>query len=342
MKKRKHQTSEVSEVYKAKTSEVFTFHIGPIPIYGDTILAPMDGYSDWPFRSLCRELGSALSYTEFVRAADVLNRPHYVESKLAYTEDERPIVYQIYGSNAEEILAAALYLREREPDIIDINMGCPKSSITNRGAGAGLMRSPREVARIFETLTHALDIPVPGKIRLGWEDRQNYVEIAQIIEENGGALVAVHARTKEQGYKGEANWDAIAEVVQAVSIPVIGNGDVQEVADVKAMKAHTQCAGVMVGRGARRNPWLFSHLDRDEVTLPQVEKTMLTHLSRSLEFYGPERGLILFRKFAARYLSPYELPADLRKKILTREEPGEFKELLYEVMRGSGTRRSGR
>ncbi len=338
MKKHEHhQISEVfktSEIYETKTSETSTFHVGPIPIYGDIILAPMDGYSDWPFRSLCRELGSAMSYTEFVRDADVLNRPHYVESKLTYTEDERPIVYQIYGSNAEEILAAALRLREHEPDIIDINMGCPKNSITNRGAGAGLMRSPREVARIFEMLTRALDIPITGKIRLGWEDRQNYVEIAQIIEENGGALVAVHARTKEQGYKGKANWDAIAEVVQAVSIPVIGNGDVQTVADVRAMKNHTRCEGVMIGRGARGNPWIFSHLDRDEVPLPQVEKTMLIHLSRSLEFYGPERGLVLFRKFAARYLSPYGLPADLRKKILTREEPGEFRKLLAATIQG--------
>lgn len=310
------------------------FHVGPIPIYGDLILAPMDGYSDWPFRSMCRELGSALSYTEFIRAADVLNRPHYVEDKLIYTENERPVVYQIYGSSAEEILAAAICLQERKPDIIDINMGCPKNSIANRGAGAGLMRSPREVARIFETLTHALDIPVTGKIRLGWEDRQNYVEIAQIIEENGGALVAVHARTKEQGYRGEADWDAIAEVCQAVSIPVIGNGDVRGVADIQALKAHTNCEGVMIGRGARGNPWIFSRLDRDAVPPQQVEETMLTHLARSLEFYGPERGLILFRKFAARYLAPYELPIDLRKKILTREKPGEFKALLAMTMRG--------
>ncbi len=327
-----------------------TFHVGPIPIYGDVILAPMDGYSDWPFRSLCRELGSALSYTEFIRATDVLIRPHYVEDKLAYTENERPIVYQIYGSNAEEILAAALRLREREPDIIDINMGCPKNSIANRGAGVGLMRSPREVARIFKTLTHALDIPITGKIRLGWENDQNdlrprrssrpprsetlnYVQIAQIIEENGGALVAVHARTKEQGYGGKANWDAIAEVCRAVSIPVLGNGDVQTVADIQAMKEHTGCEGVMIGRGARGNPWIFSHLDRDDVPPAQIKETMHTHLSRSLEFYGPERGLILFRKFAAGYLAPYELAVDVRKKLLTRESPSEFKALLAMVMR---------
>lgn len=310
-----------------------TFHVGNVPICGDTILAPMDGYSDWPFRSLCRELGSAMSYTAFVRAADILERPHYVENKLFYTEEERPVVYQLYGNKNEEILEAALRLCEREPDIIDINMGCPKKSIANRGAGVGLMRSPNEVASIFKTLTQNLDIPITGKIRLGWEEEKNYLQIAQIIEENGGALVAVHARTKEQGYGGEADWDAIAEVCQAVSIPVVGNGDVRGVEDVQAMKDHTLCDGVMVGRAARANPWIFSKLDREAVPFPLVEKTIFTHLSRSLEFYGPKRGLILFRKFAARYLAPYGLPADLRKKILTREELVEFKALLCEVMR---------
>ncbi|MBS1250547.1 MAG: putative tRNA-dihydrouridine synthase [Chloroflexi bacterium] len=297
-----------------------------------TILAPMDGYSDWPFRSLCRDLGSAMSYTEFVRAADVLNRPHYVEKKLAYREEERPVVYQLYGHEAETILEAALRLRERGPDILDVNMGCPNNSIANRGAGVGLMRSPREVARIFKALTQYLDIPITGKIRLGWEDHKNYVQIAQIIEENGGALVAVHGRTKEQGYTGKADWDAIAEVCQAVSIPVVGNGDVKTVADIQAMRDQTGCEGVMIGRAARGNPWIFSGLDRGEVSPSRVEETMLIHLNRSLEFYGPKRGLILFRKFAARYLSPYDLSPEVRRKLLTRENPSEFKALLARII----------
>ena len=318
-----------------------TFHVGHIPIYGDTVLAPMDGYSDWPFRSLCRELGSAMSYTEFIKAADVLIRPHYVEGKFFYTEIERPVVYQIYGNNAETILESAMYLQKMGPDILDINMGCPNNSIANRGAGVGLMHYPYEVARIFRTLTKNLDIPITGKIRLGWDDHKNYVEIAKIIEENGGALIALHGRTKEQGYTGEADWDAIAEVCQAVSIPVLGNGDVQTVTDILTMKEHTGCEGVMIGRGARFNPWIFSHLDRDDVPPHRVKEAMLTHLSRSLEFYGQERGLVLFRKFAAGYLEPYELSPDVRKKILTRKKPSEFRALLSEVMGEIEGRESG-
>ena len=312
-----------------------TFHVGSIPIYGDTILSPMDGYSDWPFRSVCRGLGSALSYTEFVNVADILLRPDYVTPKLHFTPDERPVVIQIYGDDVDQIVEAALRVQDLGPDIIDINMGCPAKSVSNRGAGVGLMRTPLKIARIFRRLSAALEVPLTGKIRLGWDDDcLTYPLVARIIAENGGQLLAVHGRTKVQAYGGQANWDAIAEVVQAVSIPVIGNGDVKTAADIERMKAHTGCQGVMIGRAAINNPWIFARMERDQVELPQLQQTLLLHLERNLLFYGPERGLVLFRKYAARYLSPYRLSKAVRQELLTRTQPGQFLALLDEIYRG--------
>jgi len=308
------------------------FWVREIPIHGDLVLSPMDGYSSWPFRSLCRELGSSMSYTEFVNVRDILARPGYVLPKMQFKNDERPVVIQIYGDDPDQFVEAALEVQELEPDIIDINMGCPAKSIANRGAGVGLMRTPLKIARIFRKLTAALEVPLTGKIRLGWDDDcLTYKLVARIVEEEGGQLLAIHGRTKIQAYGGEADWDAIAEVVQSVSIPVIGNGDVYSVADIQRMKDHTGCEAVMIGRGAIKNPWIFSRLDREQVNIQQVKATMLVHLERNLEFYGPERGLRLFRKYAAQYLTPYRLDKATRQKLLTRTEPDEFLALLDEI-----------
>jgi tRNA-dihydrouridine synthase len=194
------------------------------------------------------------------------------------------------------------------------------------------MRTPLVIARIFRLLSATVKTPVTAKIRLGWdEDCLTYPLVARIVEENGGQLLAVHGRTKVQGYGGSANWDAIAEVVEAVNIPVIGNGDVNRVADIQRMIDHTGCAGVMVGRTAIDNPWIFAGLDREQVGHQQVRELMLRHLERNLEFYGPRRGLVLFRKHAARYLTPYKLPTKFRKQLLTRETPEDFLALLEQI-----------
>ena len=309
------------------------FQAEKTPGKGKLILAPMDGYSNWPFRSLCRELGSAISYTEFVKAEDVLDRPHYIQKKLHFTEDERPVFFQLYGHNPDKILSAALQLQAFEPDAIDINMGCPNRSITSRGAGAGLMRTPLKVARIFKQLTNSLDVPVTGKIRLGWQDCQNQLLIARIIEEFGGSLLAVHARTKEQGHQGEPNLSAISEIKETVQIPVLGNGGINRVADIKVMQEITKCDGVMIGRAANRNPWIFSHKDREEIQTPEVEALLLNHLDRSLSFYGPTDGLVFFRKFTAGYLAPYELSPEIRRSLLTETAPKQFVKKVREVFR---------
>jgi nifR3 family TIM-barrel protein len=291
----------------------------------------MDGVSDWPFRSLCRRLGSAMSYTEFVRAEDVLQERKSVYKRLTFEPDERPVVFQIYGDDPDGIVAAALRIRELEPDAIDLNMGCPAKSVANRGAGVGMMRAPLKIARAFRKLAAALDVPVTGKMRLGWNDFQSYKLVARIVEENGGAAIALHGRTKEQGYGGTANWDAIAEVKATVRIPVIGNGDVRSVADIKRMQAYTGCEAVMIGRGALANPWIFAGLDREQAPPEEVRRFMREHLRRNMAFYGEEDGQRLFRKYVAQYLMMKNLDREERREILSQKPPKQFLAVLEEV-----------
>lgn len=308
------------------------FSIRDIPVYGDLILSPMDGYSDLPFRAVCRELGSAVSYTEFINALDILQGHPFIHQKLAFLPSEQPVIFQIFDNEPRRLLEVALRLREYGPAAIDINLGCSSKNVSGRGAGAGLLRTPLKIARIFRLLSRALDIPVTAKIRLGWdEDSRNYLLVARIIQENGGALIAVHGRTRQQGYKGLADWDAIAEIRQAVSVPVIANGDVRTVADVERIKAHTNCPAVMIGRGAVGNPWIFSRLDREQVPFAEVRKVLRRHLELSQYFYGPERGLVVFRKHARRYLAPFALPRETHDQLMTTTDTAEFLDLVDEA-----------
>jgi tRNA-dihydrouridine synthase B len=307
------------------------FYVREIPVYGDAILAPMDGYSDWPFRSVCRLLGSAMSYSEFVKVEDVLDRPRHVRHKLYFEDAERPVVCQIYGDDPERILQAALIVQELGPDIIDINMGCPAKSVAARGAGVGLMRTPLKVARVFRKLSAALRVPVTGKMRIGWEDQRTYKLIARIVEENGGSLIAIHGRTKEQSYGGQADWDAIAEVKAAVRIPVIGNGDVKSAADIDRLKQYSGCDAVMIGRAAMANPWIFARLAREQVTPEQMRALIAEHLQRNVKFYGEDDGQRLFRKHAVQYLLMKQLTREERKRILQVRPPAEFMALLEQL-----------
>ncbi len=293
--------------------------IGSIPVYGDLMLAPMDGYSDPPFRRVCRKCGSAVSYTEFISVRDVLSNHPHVWRKYAFTEAERPVIFQLLDEDPERLLKVALQLQECQPDAFDINMGCPARGISNRGAGAGLLRTPLKAAHIFRHLTSTLSVPVTAKIRLGWDedDHRRAVLIARVIEECGGAMIAVHGRTRHQGYTGEVDYDAIAAVRQAVKVPVIANGDIKTPQDIERMKIRTDADGVMIGRAAIGNPWIFSRRQRGDVPSHEVSQALINHLHDSLEFYGVPYGLIFFRKHTARYLKPYPIPAEIRFRMIT-------------------------
>lgn len=309
-----------------------TFTIGDVPIFGDLILAPMDGITDQPFRGLCRKLGSALSVTEFINALDVLqDHPRYPH-RLAFKPFHRPLSLQMLGDEPEQILNAAFQIvPEVKPDIIDINLGCQSKNVTSRGAGAALMRTPEIIAAIFHQMTRHFDIPITGKIRLGWDNEQlNYLEVAKIIQDNGGAMVAVHGRTRKQAYRGRARWEPIREIKNALQIPVIGNGDVRTTADIDDIKQMTGCDAVMIGRAAVGNPWIFSYMDRKEVPVALARETILTHFGDMLEFYG-ERGVITFRKYIKAYLKPYNLPRETLLALLTSKDPQFVRETLVEI-----------
>jgi nifR3 family TIM-barrel protein len=305
------------------------FKIGQVPIFGDLILAPMDGITDLPFRGLCRSLGSAMSVTEFINTLDVLEDNIRYRSRIAFEPFHRPLSLQLLGNQPERILKAAQQLVPKvQPDIIDINIGCQSNNVTSRGAGAALMKTPEVIASIFQKLTHHCTIPITGKIRLGWDEGHlNYLEVAKIIQDNGGAMVAVHGRTRKQAYRGEARWEPIAEVKQALDIPVIGNGDVRTVADIQEIKRMTDCDAVMIGRAAVSNPWIFSRMDREDVPPPIVHKTIRNHLDKMLEFYG-ERGVITFRKYLKAYLAPYPLSREEFLTLLKSKDPGFIKGFL--------------
>ena len=314
------------------------FHVREIPVFGRAILSPMDGYSDLPFRLICRELGSAMSYTEFTNVDELQSRKPTVKAwqKLRFAPSERPMTFQIYGHDEDRLVDTAIRLQEYGPDIIDINMGCYVKSISERGAGSGMLCHPDKIGRVFTRLSQGLSVPITGKIRLGWDDNsRNYLEVARILEDSGASLIAIHGRTRAQAYKGEADWDAIAEVKQAVGVPVIGNGDVHSVADIARLRAHTGCDGVMIGRAAIGNPWIFSGRDPEQVSLDDRAALMRRHLALNLDFYGPQTGLLLFRKHAARYIHGLPGEAVLREPLLTANTVAEFEARVQALAAGS-------
>lgn len=308
--------------------------IGSIKIKGDVILAPMEGVSDYPYRQIGKQFGSAINYTEFVNAIEILNgHPYRVDQHLSYSEFERPISFQLFDADPDRIIQAALAIVDRNPDFIDINLGCAAKKVSNRGAGSGLLRTPDKIQKIFSSLSQLLDIPITGKIRLGWdEESKNYLEIAKILEDNGAQMLAVHGRTRDQNYMGNADWDAIAEIKQAIKIPVIGNGDIQTVDDIGRMKEHTNCDAVMIGRASIGNPWILAKRERNTILPEEVRSVIFQHLDLMVDFYGEHAGILLLRKHLVNYIRPYPLTREEKKEILTAETRSHLISLLDSIV----------
>jgi len=309
-----------------------TFSVRDVPVYGDTILSPMAAYSDVPFRAICRQFGAAMHYTEFVPTEALLRHPNPLWRRLdIHPDGENPMVFQIFGYNAQQILQAAQRIEAWGPTIIDINLGCSVPQISEKGAGVGMMRQPKLVDETFRLLTKHLSVPVTGKLRLGWdESSQNYLEIAKIMVDNGAALVALHGRTRSQKYRGQADWDAIARLKQAVAVPVLGNGDVRTAADIDQLKAYTGCDGVMIGRAALGNPWLFARQDREQLTFGEITAVLRQHLHEALAYYGPVDGLQNINRHLKKYLSGLALKPFLQAFQASKTVPA-FQELLDEM-----------
>jgi nifR3 family TIM-barrel protein len=311
-----------------------TWNIGNLKIIGKVILAPMEGYTDQPFRQLCGSYGSStLHVSEFINAIDIIHgHPYIVKNRVRHADNESPMAFQIFDNDPARIVKAAHQLLQYEPDLIDINMGCSVKKVSNRGAGAGLLRTPQKIATVFTQLVKNLPVPVTGKIRLGWDETsRNYLEIARIIEDCGGAALAVHGRTRDQGYSGRADWDAIAEIKQTIQIPVIGNGDLTTLAEAKKMQAYAKCDAVMIGRAAIGNPWLFAGISKMELLTDELLHIIQIHLNSMVDFYGETIAVVQFRKHAVSYLSHFHLTGDERRRLLTTTTHHGFIQALVDL-----------
>ena len=313
------------------------FLVGDVPVYGDVVLAPMAGYADVPHRALCRSFGSALNYTEFIAVEDVIRGSDSAQRLMDFTGDDRPMVVQLFGNDSGKFLEAAMVVEALGPDIIDVNMGCSTRRVSGRGAGVGMMPQPRLIEQTFDLLSRNLSVPVTGKIRLGWDSDINYLDVARIMEDNGASLIALHPRTKEQGYKGDADWNAIRRLRRHVGVPVIGGGDITSPAQIDELLRESGCHAVMIGRGAIGNPWIFSRISKDGVPFEEITRTIRQHLSMMLDYYG-YRGLILFRKYLKRYLGGVEGIGDLVRSMLVADEYDGLFELLVKVDERVGTK----
>lgn len=311
--------------------------IGSATLPNNLILAPMAGVTDLPFRLLCKEQGAGLLCMEMVSAKAILYKNRNTESLLEIDPRENPVSLQLFGSDPEIISKIAHQIEDKPFDILDLNMGCPVPKIVNNGEGSALMKNPKLAGEIIRETVKAIDKPVTVKIRKGFDDEHiNAVEMAKIAEDAGAAAVAVHGRTREQFYSGKADWDIIRQVKEAVSIPVIGNGDLLTAEDVIAMEAQTGCDGFMIARGAQGNPWIFrqilhyfetgEHLAKP--TLEEVTQMILRHARMMLEFKGEYIGIREIRKHAAWYTAGYPNSARLRVAINNVESFEALEELL--------------
>ncbi len=311
--------------------------IGTVELENNVILGPMAGVTDLPFRLLCREQGAGLVCMEMVSAKAVFYGNRNTKELLQVNPGERPVSLQLFGSDPEVLSDIAARLEEGPYDLFDLNMGCPVPKVVKNGEGSALMKDPKLVERILSSMVRALKKPVTVKIRKGFNDESvNAVEIARIAEGCGAAAVAVHGRTREQYYSGKADWEIIRQVKEAVSIPVIGNGDVDSPEAAKRMLAETGCDGVMVARGAKGNPWIFKRITEyletgripPKPSREEVKAMMLRHGEMMVEFKGEAAAMREMRKHVAWYTAGWPHSAALRNDINAVETMEVLRELI--------------
>jgi tRNA-dihydrouridine synthase B len=311
--------------------------IGSLQIDGKVGLAPMAGFTEPVFRELCREHGAAFVVTELVSSEGLIRGSEKTNRYLEYEESERPLGMQLFGSDPGVMEEAACILGGLRPDFLDINMGCPVPKVVTREAGAALLRNRTLLADLARAVVNGSPVPVTAKIRSGWDRESADIEqIGSTLESSGISAIAIHARTRSERFEGRANWNDIARLKRAVGIPVIGNGDVRTAQDARRMLEETGCDGVLVGRGAVGNPWIFREaraLLEDGILLPrpsrwEVLAVAVAHLRRSVARKGLPRGVLEMRKTLACYVRGFPHAARLRPALFQENDPDRLVELL--------------
>jgi len=316
--------------------------IGTVMLENNLILAPMAGVSDLPFRLLCKEQGAGLVSMEMVSAKAIQFGNKNTQALMEIAPGENPISLQLFGSDPVIISEMAKKIEEFPFDILDINMGCPVPKVVNNNEGSALMKDPKRVYEIVSRTVKAIKKPVTVKIRKGFHaETVNAVEIAKIVEDAGASAVAVHGRTRDQYYAGEADWNIIRCVKEAVSIPVIGNGDVNSPLKAEAMLRETGCDGIMIGRGARGNPWLFHQINsyfktgrqEDRITNKELCGMIIRHARLQVWYKGEYTGIRQMRKHIAWYTAGYPGAAKIRANVNKIENLADLERFVFKHLK---------
>jgi tRNA-dihydrouridine synthase B len=299
--------------------------IGPYRFTHPILLAPMEDVTDLPFRVICRRLGADIVYTEFVNSEGLVRESTKTRQKMIFSEEERPFGIQIYGGDEASMEGAARIAESFQPDLIDINCGCWVKDVALRGAGAGLLRDLPKMERVVSSVVKAVQIPVTVKTRLGWDEESiRIVEVARMLEGIGVQALTIHCRTRAQGHKGLPDYSWIPRVKDAVRMPIIVNGSIVTPEQAKQLFEETRCDGVMIGRGAIENPWIFRQTKQflatgtciPPPTLEERRDLLLEHLALSVEFKGERKGVIEFRKHWSGYLKGLPHAARMRQELM--------------------------